>query len=166
MAVKNIKRDTETVRKAMRDMYGNEKSKLLIEEVKRSSGYRPPERFADAIILNLYPSQGCEIEGIEIKQSRQDLVRELKHPEKSEEIKQFCDYWWLFVSDENLISGLEIPDDWGIKVLNRFGSLELLRGATKLTPKPIDRYFLMSLIRNCKNKIIDDLMGSLDSFKQ
>ncbi len=48
---------SEQIRKALRYRY-NKPGHLLFEEVKRSSGYMKPERFADALGVTLFPAIG------------------------------------------------------------------------------------------------------------
>lgn len=79
------------------------------------------------------------VTGYEIKVSKQDLLHELRHPEKCDPWKRFCDQWWLAVGDPNLIIGIEndIPEEWGIctppTAKNR-RKMTVLRPAPKLAP--------------------------------
>lgn len=69
-------------------------------------------RYADAIAYALYPSMGNQIEGFEVKVSRQDFLNEMKHPEKASEIMQYCDKWWL-VAPKGVAKAEELPKTWG-----------------------------------------------------
>lgn len=77
--------------------------------------------------------------GYEIKVTRQDLLAELRQPEKCDPWKRYCDHWWLAVGDPSLVAGLEdqIPEDWGIctppTAANR-RKMTVLRPAPKLVP--------------------------------
>lgn len=142
----------DKIREALRYRY-NKNGYLLFEEVKRSTGYIKPERFADAIAISIFPSNGITLTGFEIKTSRQDLLSELREPEKSEAIKQFCDYWVLIVNDRKILDGkIQIPDDWGIWEYYTtgvgVGGFIIKRKPKQLYPKPPDRYFLASLLRH------------------
>ncbi len=60
-------------------------------------------------------------------------------------------YWWLLISDEKIIEGLLIPDAWGILTpTSRGGSrmLRVVRKAPRLTPRPMDPLFVVSMVRN------------------
>lgn len=124
----------------------------FIAEFRASTGWAIESR-ADAIAMDTWPSGGLELIGFELKTSRQDWLRELKQPEKADAIKQFCDRWYLVVDDENIVHRYdhELPDDWGFIVPNydyyTTGKVKIAKDAPKLTPKPIDRYFLASLMR-------------------
>ncbi len=62
--------------------------------------------------MNLYPSRGLEINGFEVKGSRQDWIKELKSPEKSAPVQRFCDRWWI-VAPAGIIQPGELPPTWG-----------------------------------------------------
>jgi len=144
---------TEKIRKTLREYY-DKKGFRFFEEVKRSSGYIKPERFADALAISLFPSKGITLTGFEIKISRLDLLVELRDLSKAEAVKQFCDYWILVVpaeyNSEGILKGkIQPPDDWGIWEWSEFdgnGEFRVKRKPKQLYPKPVDRYFLASLL--------------------
>ena len=139
---------SEQIRKALRYKY-NKPGYLLFEEVKRSSGYIKPERFADAIAVSTFPANGISLTGFEIKTSRSDLLTELRDLSKSEAIKQFCDYWILIVPEgTDILKGkVQVPDEWGIwKHWDTNSYFQVARKPKQLYPKPVDRYFLASLL--------------------
>jgi hypothetical protein len=70
-----------------------------------------PRRRADVIWA---PANQGTLIGYEIKVSRADLIRELAEPAKTEAWKQYCDEWWLLVGNPAILTGLTIPEDWGI----------------------------------------------------
>lgn len=71
-------------------------------------------RVADAIWQATTRSGGLLLVGHEIKVSRADVAVELADPSKAEAWMQYCDRWWLTVSDPDLVEGFDIPDSWGI----------------------------------------------------
>jgi len=71
-------------------------------------------RRADAIALNTFPSRGFEVHGFEIKCNRGDLLKELKDPQKADEVAAFCDRWWMVVGDRSIVDPGEIPLTWGL----------------------------------------------------
>ncbi len=123
---------------------------LTLFEVHDAAGFEMRYR-ADAVAVNLYPSRGLEIHGLEVKVSRADWLRELKDPEKAIGVSRFCDRWWLAIPDIAIIHPFEVPANWGILVLGE-GRLKVVRGAELLgTQRGIDRPwrgFLASLLRN------------------
>lgn len=127
---------------------------LLLENVRRTAGFVRPERYADAIEVSFYRSNKEEIglTGYEIKCSRNDLLKELRDLEKAETFKQFCNKWILIVGDERVLDGkLRIPEDWGIWIYDQGGTeidgyFRTAREPHLLYPKPVDRFFLASLI--------------------
>lgn len=140
----------ETIEKLLCQYYKRKKGYKLFFEVKRSSGYTKPERFADAIAVSLFPSNGIGLTGYEFKSSRSDLLNDLRDMSKSEAVKQFCDYWILIVTDKVIVEGkIQVPDDWGIWYVYEWtegASFHIIRKPKQLYPKPVDRYFLASLL--------------------
>lgn len=102
-------------------------------------------RYADAVVMNMYPSRGLAVHGFEIKISRSDWLRELKQPTKSESIQQYCDFWWV-VTPKDIVQTGELPVTWGLLEL-RGSRLQCVTQGPKLTPKPLDRSFAAALIR-------------------
>lgn len=47
-------------------------------------------RRADALVLNLWRSQGLDLQGFEVKASRSDWLREKKDPSKAEALSKYC----------------------------------------------------------------------------
>jgi len=152
---------TQKIRECLRKYYLGKNDYLLFEEVKRSSGYIKPERFADAIVVSMFPSNGIGLMGFEIKTTREDLLSELRDLSKAEAFKQFCDYWILIVPSQyrhgEILKGrIKVPDDWGIWEWFNYEDSEyedgengfhVKRKPKQLYPKPVDRYFLASLLR-------------------
>lgn len=104
-------------------------------------------RTADGVAMNLWPSRGMEVHGFEIKVHRGDWLSELRNPVKSVSVQQYCDRWYLVVSNESVIGNAELPPTWGMMVANG-GHLNCTVEAPKLTPEPLDRLFIASLLRN------------------
>ena len=119
----------------------------LFEEVHDSTGYGM-SRSCDAIAMHLWPSKGLELHGFEIKTSRADWLNELRNPDKSAMFRQWCDRWWLVVSDRDVVKK-DLPPDWGL-MRPKAGKLVVSRGAPKLKPEPPDRGFLAALLRRRK----------------
>lgn len=103
-------------------------------------------RRADGIAVALWRSLGLYIHGFEIKTSRADWMREVKNPGKADSTFKYCDFWWLAVTDEKVIREEELPPDWGLLTV-RGNSLFTAKAATRLSPDPIGRDFLCSIVR-------------------
>jgi len=120
---------------------------IFLEELRRYNGFsRGSMRSADAFAINLYPSQGCSVEGFEIKMQRGDWLSELKNPDKADEFKQFCDRWWLVVGSRDLVKLEELPPGWGLMVPHNVG-LSIKRGAPMLKPNPWDMALFTSILK-------------------
>lgn len=112
------------------------------------------KRYADAIAMSLWPSRGLELHGFEIKVSRSDWARELKDPAKAEAFAQYCNRWWLVVSDKAIVKPGELPATWGL-LAARGGSLVAVVEAPPLTPGPISPAFLAAILRRAMESSVD-----------
>lgn len=122
-----------------------QKAYALFAEVGNSTGFGC-SRHADAIAMSLWPSRGLHIEGIEIKVSRADWLKELALPEKSDPIQGYCDFWWIAVGNAEIVQPGELPPTWGLLEL-KGEKLAVKVAAPKLDPKPLDRKFVAALLR-------------------
>jgi len=122
----------------------------LMAEVSDGAGFSR-SRSADYMVMNLWPSRGLSLTGIELKSSRTDWLRELKNPQKAENIFSYCDFFWLLTESEDVAKIEEIPANWGW--LNIKGNRILtLKEAPKLNPCTLDRSFLAALLKRACNK--------------
>lgn len=104
--------------------------------------------------MGLWQSKGIEIEGFELKVSRADWNRERKRPAKAESILSYCDRWWLVVADQAIVklgSENELPAPWGLLV-PRGDHLVAVKQAPKLDPRPLDRWFVASVLRHAQRQ--------------
>lgn len=121
----------------------------ILFEVRNKTGYRRggTQRYADAICMDLYPSKGLYLSGFEFKTSRQDLMNDLRHPDKHLEIAKLCNYWWLAVGDRKIIKEGEIPEAWGLMV-PRGDNLIIKKQAPFREIETIPISFVASLLRS------------------
>lgn len=117
----------------------------LLYEVRDAAGFQAG-RSADALVVGLWPSRGCLIEGIEIKVSRGDWLRELKQPAKAEAFFGFCDHWWVVASHRDVVRVEELPATWGLMVPSGRG-LYVVKPAPRQSPKPVDRHVLAAMLK-------------------
>lgn len=141
--MKTVKRTAEEVRAALRLRYPIDSHALLFE-VADSTGYGR-HRFADAIAVSLWKSHGHKIEGIEVKVSRSDFLNEMKQPQKSQPIFQYCHRWWL-ACPKDMVRPDELPPTWGLLELHDTGLRQKV-AAPKLDPVPLTVEFLASMLR-------------------
>lgn len=128
-------------------------------EVSSSTGNGNSTRYADAVTFNTFSSRGYKITGFEIKVNRSDLLKELKSPEKAEEIFKYCDEWYLVVANGILKETDEVPDNWGIMEINEKSKIKVLKKSKKNPHVVLDRKFVASLLREknrpFKNEIVE-----------
>ena len=103
--------------------------------------------------MNLWPSRGWEAHGFELKVSRSDFTRELRHPEKSTTIKAYCTGWSLVVPapwKRVLLSLGELPESWGLVEVSsgRRGGADIVVPAPALEAEEPPRSFFLSLLRS------------------
>ena len=127
----------------------------FFQEVWSTLGLTGNRRRADALAFGLHESKGFELHGHEVKTARNDILRELADPTKGEAFFQYCDRWWLVVSDKALVADImdRVPSRWGI--LAPAGTvLKAIRRAPRLKPKPWPRGFVASVMRQASESSI------------
>lgn len=102
---------------AVRKLYAKN-GYVVLSQVRNGTGYARPDRTADMLVVSTWPSRGLHAEGIEIKSSRSDLMRELSKPEKADEIARYCQHWWLAVPEGLITADMIVPETWGVITVN------------------------------------------------
>lgn len=125
---------------------GNGDAWAFIEKVRDDAGF-DAKRTVDAMAMSLWPSRGLSLHGFEIKCSRNDWLRELKDPSKSESFMRHLDRWWLVVADGSIVAPGELPETWGLLVAEG-NRLVCKQEAPQLDPQPLPRGMLASLLRS------------------
>ena len=74
--------DAQRLRALLRRKYPADQYAMLYE-VRDAAGFSA-KRSADVMLIGLWPSRGNMVEGMEVKISRSDWLRDLKKPEKAE----------------------------------------------------------------------------------
>lgn len=143
MADGNVKVTSADIRAALRLRF-DATSHALLFEVADGTGANA-KRYADAVAIGLWPSHGHKIEGVEIKISRSDFLRELKDHSKAEAIYRYCNHWWI-ACPKGMVSPGELPPTWGL--LELVGdSLRVKVKAPLLTPAAPTIGFVAAMLR-------------------
>lgn len=142
--VKPFRTSADRVRVALRKRFCQPEWNIFFE-VRDATGF-DGSRSADAVAMNCYPSRGLEIHGFEIKVHRGDWLGELRAPEKSMPVQQYCDRWWI-VAPRDIARVDELPVTWGLYEVTERHELRVARDAPILTAKPITRTFVASMMR-------------------
>lgn len=103
-------------------------------------------RHIDALAMGLWPSRGMELVAIEVKVSRADFRRELKQPEKAEELAQYCDRFYI-AAPEGMIELSQLPPNWGLLERRDSGAIMETKPALRLDAKPVTRNLLAAVMR-------------------
>jgi hypothetical protein len=158
--------------------YGNGMRWVFCTHVRDAAGF-DGLRTADAVALDLWPSKGLELHGFEVKISRADWLRELKHPDKHRGVGRYCDRWWLVVPDRTIVRAGELPTDWGLiecrepkpirdvpgmydwqreRLLRdaEDAAVRTVRAAPKRSAEPLSRTFVAALMRAAVKSGRDD----------
>lgn len=134
-----------TLTKALRKAYPLPHYALLYEVA--SGMGKTMNGYADAIAMSLFPSRGLDIHGFEIKTDRRDWIKELKNPEKAEHVAKFCDFWWLIIGEEGVAKPEEVPAGWGLYVMDKNDTLEVVKRPKKLKAMHPDKAFIGAMLR-------------------
>lgn len=132
------------IRRAMAKVWAAPQYALMWEVGEATGAKRG--RYADAVIMSLWPSRGLELHGVEIKISRADWRVEAKDPTKAEAIAKYCDRWWLHTAPGVVADLSELPPAWGLREFDG-KSWTTVREAEKTDASQIDRAFLAALLR-------------------
>lgn len=138
---------TDQLLELLRKKYPTDRGAFaFFENIADATGTRA-SRWADALVMSLWPSRGLTMTGFEVKASRSDWMRELADPSKAEAVMRFCDHWYLVVADASIVQPDELPATWGLMRLDG-RRLVTSKPAPKLEPEPMDRAFIASILRH------------------
>jgi len=127
----------------------------LLPQVANATGFGA-NRHADAIALSLWPSRGLTLAGFEMKSYRGDWIRELRKPEKAEEVAQYCNYWWI-VAAGPLVKPDELPPAWGLMTWDaeKKALVKTKHAPLREAVKP-DLPFIAGILRKAQDVITPD----------
>ena len=147
-----MKITSEHIKKLFDEKFWDNQKHLIAFEVNEGTGGASGRR-ADAVSLELWPSNDYKIVGYEFKVSRADWLSEMKQPEKSQAISCYCDEWYL-VAPKGVLGIDELPKTWGyIQVSEKRLTTKI--PAPARSSEPVSRPFMASLLRNSINKYGD-----------
>jgi hypothetical protein len=134
----------------------------IMWEVTPATGAVARQRYADAVMMSLWPSRGLELHGVEIKVSRSDWKREAADPTKAERVGAYCDRWWVHVAPKVIHDLSEVPPAWGVREFDG-KAWRTLREAEKTDAKALDRGFLASLLRRADGDRRSEIQAAADA---
>jgi len=108
-------------------------------------------RWADALVMSLYPSRGLDLIGFEIKVSRSDWKHEIKTPKKAEVIQKYCDMWYI-VAPPGVVEEDEVPSNWGYYTIKK-RALKVVKKAPRLEAEAMSRGILASILRRAEERL-------------
>ncbi len=116
-------------------------------EVRNGTGHQIGPRYCDAMIFGLWPSRGMQVIGVEIKVNRYDWLKELRSPEKADEIGKYCDLWFIAAPD-GVVKLEEVPPSWGWWVPRKDSLTIAKQPMPSMDPMPMDRLLVASIVRS------------------
>lgn len=138
---------------ALRRKYEDRQRFCFLEEVGNATGSYNAG-WADAFVFHLWPSDGLQFWGFEVKASRSDWKRELANPKKSERISRYCDRW-IVVAAKGIVKRYELPPAWGLweydSEKDQFNYV--VKGAESPRAKYIPRRFFAALLRRTQDTL-------------
>lgn len=156
---------SDEIKAMLNEKYSDSDQCLIAFEVNQGTGSTSGRRI-DALAMHLWPSKDYKIIGFEIKVSRADWLNEMKQPEKSLAISQFCDEFYL-VAPYGVLGIDELPKTWGYIQTTDDKLFTKIR-APKREPVSLDRPFMASFVRSLTRKYSDKklLTAQIEKVKQ
>lgn len=137
-------------------------------EVSDAAGFSR-SRSADYVVVNLWPSRGLEIYGIELKSYRSDWLSELKKPDKAENVFKYCDRFYLLTTDDTIAKLEEIPASWGWMCI-KGNRIFIKKEAPKLNPEHVSKSFLATMLKRAQSKdgfiLRSEIQAEIDAAKE
>jgi hypothetical protein len=122
----------------------------LLPQVANSTG-AGNKRHCDALALSLWPSRGLHLSGFEMKSYRGDWLRELRNPEKGEEIAAKVNYWWVVASNLAVVGPGELPQGWGLLAWDeKLAKLAKIKAAPFREADKLDLAFIAAALRQAQ----------------
>lgn len=144
MAKAAIKINSAEIRKAMSSRWAAPEYAIMWEVGEGTGSHSG--RYADAVIMSLWPSRGLELHGIEIKVSRSDWRREAADPKKAEAVAKYCDRWYVHTPKGLITDISEVPPAWGVREFDG-RQWTTLKEASITEAAPVTRKFLAAMLR-------------------
>ena len=131
----------------------------IVFEVAQSTG-AGAHRHLDAVAMELWPSRGLALHGIEIKCNFHDWIREKRNPEKAEQVARFCDLFWV-AAPAGLVPIADLPMAWGLLEVGQDGTTKASKAALPTDATPVGRPFLAAMLRAAGRSLCADEMDSM-----
>ena len=125
---------------------------VLLPQVRSCTGFAKQYRTIDALAASVYPSRGLYLAGIEIKVTKTDWRKELREPEKSEELTRFCRYFYVACPTGVVPEG-ELPEAWGLIEVRADGATITRRAAVREDVDPPDISMVCSILRTASQAL-------------
>jgi len=130
--------------------------------IRNHRGFSPPKgqktRTLDGMSVGLWQSLKGEVLGFECKSSREDFLKEMSDPTKSDAFYPHCNRFWLVIGNSKVASPDEIPMGWGLLVPRGETLVEKKRAPRKKT-EGLTNGIMLSLLaassESCEARLSD-----------
>lgn len=122
-------------------------------------------RYADAVMMSLWPSRGLELHGVEVKISRSDWAREARDPRKAEAVAKYCDRWWIHTPPGVVDDVSALPPAWGLREFDG-KNWKTIREASKTDAAPTSRSFLAAMLRRADGIIEQQIRDGVEKSRE
>lgn len=117
-------------------------------------------RHVDMVAVNLWPSRGLIINGVEIKVSTGDWRREKKNPAKADPIIANCDFFWV-AAPVGVVPIGELPYRWGLIEISDAGKCKIAQPASAISKVAhINRLFFAACLRAATRPVSHEMEQS------
>lgn len=122
------------------------------EELRASTGFVNDQRI-DFFAVHTWPSESYNSIAYEVKVSRGDFMKEIKHPEKRVFAESMSNESY-FVTPRGLVKPEEVPDGWGlITPMNGARRLRITKQATRRHKVNWPMSFIMAMLRRAADPL-------------
>jgi len=133
---------------------------VLLEQVGSGTGWRN-EGWVDAVVIDMWPSDGLTRRAFEIKISRQDFLSEQQNHKKNQWARDYCHEFW-YVAPKGVIKEGELRDGDGW-MCPHGDTLRIVKAAVRRKPE-MDDSFVASIARSLvkeRNKKVKEVASNL-----
>ena len=121
----------------------------VVHEVRNEAGF-DATRSCDTMVMSTWPADGLLLQGIEIKVSRADFLKEVKDPWKAEAFSRYCDLWSLVVPNADIVKPGELPEGVGLYILSKATLKCVTKPAKRQKVEPLPRGMLALMLRRSR----------------
>ncbi|MDZ7703328.1 MAG: hypothetical protein U5L04_02445 [Trueperaceae bacterium] len=145
-----LEREQDVV-STLREKFPSQKGWVLLEQVANGTGANA-SRHLDVVAMQMWPSRGLELWGMEIKTRRSDWLNELKKPAKADSIGKYMDRFWVVAGSRQVVHEEELPKSWGLIQPRGEKLVKSVQAKLQDDPADLNRSFVAALVRRLETE--------------